>query len=41
VSDTAELIISPDRHIFVRQSLVVWNAARGSRDVDEMVEVLA
>lgn len=41
VSDTAELIQSPDRHIFVRQSLVVWNAGRSWRDVDEMVAFIA
>lgn len=41
VSDTVELIHSPDRHIFVRQSLVVWNSTRVAHDVDEMVVFLA
>ncbi len=41
VYDSAELIQSADRHIFVRQSLVVWNTARVSRNVDELAELLA
>jgi len=41
VDDSAELIQSGDRHIFVRQSLVVWNTAHVSRNVDELAELLA
>jgi hypothetical protein len=40
VSDEAELVQSPDRHIFTRTSLVVWNAQRATRAMDGLVDVL-